>query len=123
MSTARGKVRGQAALFLELPPSPPARPAAVAAPAPPAERCANCNGPIVPVLYGRPTKASERRAQHGEVIIGGCVITPTSPLRACWRCKKAHGPTFGSRFGDLRVSDLGKALPATMGGEVDADPT
>ncbi|MCG2617558.1 hypothetical protein LZZ85_24880 [Terrimonas sp. NA20] len=41
----------------------------------------------IPILYGRPAAIAVRRAEKGELRLGGCVINPDSPRHYC---KKDH---------------------------------
>ena len=49
------------------------------------EVCAQCGGPVLPVLYGFPSKEGFDAADRGEVMLGGCVIG-LDDVTASWEC-------------------------------------
>lgn len=59
---------------------------------------------LVKILYGMPTGEALEASQRGEIGLGGCVIMPYSPDRACRRCKQHF-----HRDIDLRVFEGGLA--------------
>ncbi len=54
------------------------------------EACPYCHvqGRIVPIRYGRPSRATLDRWKRGEIELGGCVISSDSPYSHCRACDK-----------------------------------
>lgn len=50
-------------------------------------KCPVCKGKVLPVVYGYPSPKLSRRAQCGEVILGGCIITDHSADWMCCDCQ------------------------------------
>lgn len=52
--------------------------------------CSNCGAPLtrVRILYGYPTLEAEKRAQRGEVVLGGCLVGEDDPKWACAACRE-----------------------------------
>lgn len=49
--------------------------------------CPKCNGKsVVSILYGMPTPEALKKAERGEVKLGGCVIEADSPNFSCKSC-------------------------------------
>ena len=49
-------------------------------------RCPECGSErVVPIVYGFPTPELERRAERGEVALGGCLL-PADATRYCSDC-------------------------------------
>lgn len=53
-------------------------------------RCGKCQAVrlTVPIVYGLPGYELMERAERGEVVLGGCVVTASAPLRACGTCRE-----------------------------------
>ncbi|WP_405162943.1 hypothetical protein OG203_42890 [Nocardia sp. NBC_01499] len=49
--------------------------------------CPKCGAAMTPIMYGYPSSISFDRAERGEIVLGGCVITPDSPDWACRTCR------------------------------------
>lgn len=48
-------------------------------------RCPNCDaGNPLPIVYGLPDLEAARKAEAGEIALGGCVVTGDDPR---WRCR------------------------------------
>ena len=45
----------------------------------------------VPILYGLPTDDAFRRAERGELFLGGCFVSEQSPMWICSDCNKQWG--------------------------------
>ena len=58
--------------------------------------CPGCGIQAVPVLYGRANSAGLRLAQAGQVILGGCLVSPGSPRWSCPRCDAGFGRLAGT---------------------------
>lgn len=59
-------------------------------------QCLECgSGEVIPIEYGLPGKEMSDRAERGEILLGGCVVSEDSPV---WHCKDC-GHQWG-RFGD-----------------------
>lgn len=57
-------------------------------------RCPDCSSASArPIIYGEPEEELGRRAERGEVVLGGCVIWGNDPAWSCREC--------GCRFGDM----------------------
>lgn len=55
--------------------------------------CPSCHSHrIVPIIYGYPTAQTVERAQRGEVVLGGCVVTERSARWMCLDCERSFGP-------------------------------
>jgi transposase-like protein len=55
-------------------------------------RCPLCTASdVVPIVYGLPDEALAKRAERGEVSLGGCFVHGDNPT---WHCKKC-GYEFG----------------------------
>lgn len=47
-------------------------------------RCAQCGGPLVRIVYGFPGPEMWDAAERGEIVLGGCVMSPfPEPTRSC----------------------------------------
>lgn len=47
-------------------------------------RCAQCGTPMVPIVYGFPGPEMWDAAERGEIVLGGCVMSPfPEPTRSC----------------------------------------
>jgi hypothetical protein len=56
-------------------------------------RCPDCSSANArPIIYGEPEEELGRRAERGDVVLGGCVLWGNDPAWACPEC--------GRRFGD-----------------------
>ena len=42
-----------------------------------------CGARMIPVLHGFPCKGDWERQKRGEVVLGGCIISATTPDRVC----------------------------------------
>ena len=52
-----------------------------------ATTCPRCGAAdLVPVIYGYPDAELFAREERGEVVLGGCVVTPDAPALVCRRC-------------------------------------
>jgi hypothetical protein len=38
---------------------------------------------VVPIVYGKPMAATVKRAEKGEIRLGGCMVSTTSPRNYC----------------------------------------
>lgn len=51
-------------------------------------KCPKCgSAKIVKILYGEPTLEALQVSERGEVVLGGCCISPDSPEWACLECR------------------------------------
>lgn len=50
-----------------------------------------CEHKWVPIVYGLPSGELFRKAERGEVELGGCCITPGAPTHRCSKCGKKKG--------------------------------
>ncbi|WP_405268038.1 tetratricopeptide repeat protein [Methanobrevibacter sp.] len=50
--------------------------------------CPDCGGELIPIVWGYPSPKLLKRAERGEVFLGGCCIPPNNPN---YRCKKCDG--------------------------------
>ena len=46
--------------------------------------CGSSNN--IPIIYGKPSDALLEKAEKGEVVLGGCVMTPDRNLYRCKDC-------------------------------------
>ena len=72
---------------------------------------------VVPILYGDPTEDMAQRSYGGDIVLGGCIMTPRSPTELCRAC--------GEYFGELRdhtdrFEGLGGYVPRWDEGGTDA---
>ena len=52
--------------------------------------CPNCGSTeYIPIIYGEPSPELMEQAEKGEVVLGGCIITPDRDLFVCKECE-AH---------------------------------
>lgn len=52
-------------------------------------RCPNCKSEkILPIVYGLPTLDTFQKAERGELLLGGCVVTFDQPTFCCMDCKR-----------------------------------
>ena len=57
-----------------------------------APACPNCfSTDVVMIIYGLPTPAAFEMVQRGERKLGGCVLSPDSPMWACKACRERFG--------------------------------
>ena len=55
-------------------------------------RCPACHAHDgVPICYGYPTEETQARANAGEVVLGGCVVSGDPPLWSCTACGHQWG--------------------------------
>ena len=58
---------------------------------------------VVPVQYGMPGRDMTEAARRDEIIIGGCIVSPTNPRRGCtscgWREPVSRDSLLRSMFG------------------------
>jgi len=54
-----------------------------------AVRCPDCDGVLVPIMYGMPGIDTFERAAAGEVILGGCIIMDGQPTWQCLDCSQS----------------------------------
>lgn len=63
--------------------------------------CPRCHSThVVRILYGFPSAEGFRKAERGEVVLGGCMIRMNSPKWACKTCSERFGER---RPGGMRV--------------------
>jgi hypothetical protein len=48
--------------------------------------CPQCEGDLVPILYGYPGQEMLEAAQRGEIVLGGCMVGEDDPQYRCGRC-------------------------------------
>jgi hypothetical protein len=50
-------------------------------------KCPRCgNKTVLPIAYGMPGPDLWEESQKGRVLLGGCVIMPNQPRKACTTC-------------------------------------
>ena len=55
-------------------------------------RCPSCGGgDVVPIVYGFPAGETQRQAQRGEIVLGGCCVFPDPPTHECRACGRSFG--------------------------------
>ena len=47
-------------------------------------QCGSSNS--IPIIYGKPSQALAEKAERGEVVLGGCIVTPDRNLFRCKDC-------------------------------------
>lgn len=52
------------------------------------ETCPRCGTDMIPIVYGFPNADTIRKAERGEVHIGGCLVTPGKPRFHCPNCDR-----------------------------------
>jgi hypothetical protein len=45
----------------------------------------------IAIVYGKPTLNALKRANSGDVELGGCIVTADSPAWKCSQCGERHG--------------------------------
>jgi predicted nucleic-acid-binding Zn-ribbon protein len=49
--------------------------------------CPKCGSPdVLPISYGEPGPKMQADARNGKIILGGCIIRHSNPLKACKKC-------------------------------------
>jgi hypothetical protein len=71
------------------------------------DRCSECGKPVVPVAYGFPGPEMFEAAERGEIVLGGCTLTPDNPTHSC-PCGATKSGAFGSG-GDLVAFSIDEA--------------
>ncbi|CAA9560997.1 MAG: hypothetical protein AVDCRST_MAG70-1662 [uncultured Thermomicrobiales bacterium] len=53
-------------------------------------RCPACAETVrpVPIAYGMPGPEMVAAAERGEILLGGCVVSPDNPTHRCPRCHR-----------------------------------
>lgn len=65
-------------------------------------KCPKCNSELTKIVYGLPTPETAESAERGEIMLGGCCISPFSPSFYCKNCHIEYS-------GDLKKTyDTGK---------------
>ncbi|MFT5203460.1 MAG: hypothetical protein ACI9C1_002860 [Candidatus Aldehydirespiratoraceae bacterium] len=55
-------------------------------------RCPTCQrATIVPIAYGYPGPEMWAAVDRGEIVLGGCVVTPENPSWECTACQQRGG--------------------------------
>lgn len=49
-------------------------------------KCPKCNSELTKIVYGLPTPETAESAERGEIMLGGCCISPFSPKYHCKKC-------------------------------------
>ncbi len=62
---------------------------------PPCPQCGSQR--VVPIVYGYPAPETARRAEAGEIRLGGCCITDHDPTWHCEDCDYAWGEELRER--------------------------
>jgi hypothetical protein len=84
-------------------------------------RCPECGEDTLrPIAYGLPSLELMEAAGRGEVVLGGCVITPHAPAWACTRCRYQGGTlggkaNFESVDGDPRNAERNEEKDVSYG--------
>ena len=47
-------------------------------------KCGSTNS--IPIVYGKPSNEGLEKARRGEIVLGGCIITPNCPKHKCKEC-------------------------------------
>ena len=50
--------------------------------------CPRCGNELLPIVYGMPGPEMLKKAERGEIYLGGCLITPDNPKYYCDACDK-----------------------------------
>lgn len=50
------------------------------------DTCSGCGQPLVPIAYGYPGPEMWEAAERGEIVLGGCMISPGQPKSRCPAC-------------------------------------
>ena len=49
--------------------------------------CPKCgSSEYIPIIYGKPNDELIEKAEKGEVVLGGCIVTPDRNLFRCKEC-------------------------------------
>ena len=49
--------------------------------------CPKCgSSEYIPIIYGKPNDELIEKAENGEVVLGGCIVTPDRNLFRCKEC-------------------------------------
>lgn len=57
-------------------------------------KCPHCGTKVLRIQYGNPTPETMEAAERGELLLGGCCISPDSSDYACPTCGQAFIKTF-----------------------------
>lgn len=49
-------------------------------------KCPYCGGKLLPIVYGEPGPELFEKADRGEVILGGCIVSGFDPQKECSEC-------------------------------------
>ncbi|KAA8885489.1 hypothetical protein F3087_28035 [Nocardia colli] len=64
--------------------------------------CPSCDAVMTRIAYGYPSARSFELAEQGEIVLGGCVVTPDSPVWAR-PLRRPHPSQTGHGRADSRV--------------------
>ncbi len=53
-------------------------------------RCPNCTNKMIKIVYGMPDTDTMKKAQRGEIFLGGCVIEEFQPEYHCNKCRRSY---------------------------------
>lgn len=52
--------------------------------------CPNCKNKMVKIVYGLPSSELFRKAEKGEIHLGGCDVSDVNPKYYCSSCKRSY---------------------------------
>lgn len=71
----------------------------------PSKPCPQCGSArALSIVYGYPAPETQARAEAGEVLLGGCMLGPDSPVWSCKVCGAEYG-RLADEFPSLETAD------------------
>lgn len=52
------------------------------------DNCPTCGKELIPIIYGYPAPETMKKADKGEIMLGGCCVSYDDPTHYCKQCKK-----------------------------------
>lgn len=53
--------------------------------------CESCGSAMTPIAYGYPGADMWEAAEQGDIVLGGCCVSPGQPLWSCRHCGAERG--------------------------------
>jgi len=53
-------------------------------------RCPHCKEKLIPIIYGMVGYEEGRKAENGEIFLGGCMIEEDAPEYHCNNCRRSY---------------------------------
>ena len=55
---------------------------------------------VIQIVWGLPTPETERKADRGDLVLGGCCVGPSDPTHYCRACEHSFGNRESEENGD-----------------------